>query len=456
MRLAFINPRTITGQITGLVVLSVMIALGLSFAAVLFFLSSARGRLVDGPPPMSFVMIGQLAAAAKSDSEISTIVTNAQRIGLAVTLIPRAQAPGAGRNPAQVSGLAQAAFARLKSAPGMDAVNSDLYLAPDETVRLALRNGSALTFPLPDGPGDVIPDFIMGPLLNTLAIIAVCVLGISLYAARFIAAPLSSFAAAADAVGRAAAEGQSVSERWPHEIAQVARALNDMRARIKGLLDERTYTLTAISHDLRTPLTRMKLRAERVSKLLSDDVLADGMFADIARMEQMLSETLAYLRDDSLTEAPVFVDLPSILQTICTDLSDLGEPVTYDGPERLTYICKPSAITRAITNLVDNAMKYGTQVSVALRWLANKSVQIDVMDNGPGIPHSHRKRVFEPFFRADAARTFNTSEGFGLGLSIVRNVVEDHRGTIDLLACDPHGLDVRIVLPGIAALDSAK
>jgi signal transduction histidine kinase len=294
----------------------------------------------------------------------------------------------------------------------------------------------------------------VGPLFLTLAIIGVCLVGISLYAARFITSPLSSFAAAAYSVGRTSHAETPISERGPQEIARVARALNEMRARIRGLLDERTSILTAISHDLRTPLTRMKLRTERITA--PNSLVTDGMFADIARMEQMLSETLTYLRDDTRTEVTLLVDLPSVLETICTELADLGKAVTYEGPDRLPYRCKPGAMTRAVNNLVDNAVKYGTHVRVSLLVLPDRSVQIDVADDGPGISYTYWDRVFEPFFKADTARGANGNEGFGLGLSIARNVVEDHGGKIELLSSVPHGLRVRITLPPSAAASTTS
>jgi signal transduction histidine kinase len=164
-------------------------------------------------------------------------------------------------------------------------------------------------------------------------------------------------------------------------------------------------------------------------------------------MEQMLMETLSYLRDDARSEPALRVDLPSLLETICIQLADLGKSIAYEGPKMLVYRCQAGSMTRAISNLVDNAVKHGTNVTVILRTLIDGSIQIDVDDDGPGIPYPLRKRVFEPFFKIDNARTSKRTEGFGLGLSIARNVVEAHNGTIELLECVPHGLRVRICLP---------
>jgi len=448
MRLTAFNPKTISGQITALIVLSVVIANGFNILAVYLFLLSNRQAPPGERSPMELVTVAQLAAAAKSDAEITAIIKNAQRIGVSISrLRPDRRAPLVVDN-ASVSNSASASFKHLESARGMEMLQRDLGLGPNGTAILHLSDGSALAFRVP--AGHLLPGLIVGPLVYTLAIIVVCVGGLSLYAAHFITLPLSSFAVAAHSVGRNAGNNQPVSEQGPQEIARVARALNEMSARIRELLDERTGMLTAISHDLRTPLTRMKLRAERLSKTALGDVVAEGMFGDIARMEQMLAEALSYLRDARI-EPLLSVDLPSVLKTICTESADLGEAVAYEGPERLRYCCKLGAVTRAITNLVDNAIKHGTRVTVGLKQLSDKTVQIDVVDDGPGISYSYRNRVFEPFFKADTARTFESNEGFGLGLSIVRNVVEDHAGTIELLQCVPHGLRVRIVLPALDA-----
>ena len=179
------------------------------------------------------------------------------------------------------------------------------------------------------------PNFLAIPAIYALSIAAICVLGLSLYAAYFITAPLSSLAQVAATIGWGQEVRHKVSEKSPVEISRVAHALNEMQSRIQKLLDERTSMLTAISHDLRTPLTRMKLRVEKLMLQYGGVSATKGMLDDIARMEQMLAETISYLRDDTKSEEMVAVDLPSLLQTICTELSDLGKAITYHGPARL-------------------------------------------------------------------------------------------------------------------------
>lgn len=287
---------------------------------------------------------------------------------------------------------------------------------------------------------------VLAPTILTLTIVLVFVTLLSVYAVRWIIAPLSSLAAAARSFGRSPDDGGIVSCSGPREIAQVADALNDMRSRVRALLDERTRMLAAISHDLRTPLTRLRLRAERVS----DQDVREGMLQDITRVAGMLDETLEYLRADVRSERIARVDLPSVVQTICAEFADVGHAVSYDGPAHLTWTGRPNALTRAITNVVENAVKHGSEVTVALRTGHEGYAEIVVADDGPGIPVSLREKVFEPFFKADDARNSADRVGFGLGLSIARDIVEGHGGEIALFDRKPRGLIVRILLPGEA------
>ena len=242
-----------------------------------------------------------------------------------------------------------------------------------------------------------------------------------------------------------------VGETGPREIAQVARALNEMRGRIRSLVDNRTQMLVAIGHDLRTPLTRLRLRAERVG----NEPLREGMLREIAAIDAMIDETLAYFRDDARSEVVSRVDLPSLLQTICTEFADVGYVISYRGPEHFAYCCRVSALARAITNAIENATKHASAVWVTLEILGDGAVEIEIADDGPGIPASMREAVFDPFFKGDAARTTSARTGFGLGLSIARDVVREHGGKIALLDRTPTGLRVRIWLPADGAGCSA-
>jgi signal transduction histidine kinase len=308
------------------------------------------------------------------------------------------------------------------------------------SVLLLFADGSLQVSP---SHGIYLAHFVVVPSVLTVVIVLVFVTLLSVYAVRSITAPLSSVAEAARSFGRSPEDDRVVGREGPREIAQVADALNDMRTRIRRLLDDRTRMLAAISHDLRTPLTRLRLRAERVA----DDELRDGMLREIAQVTRMLDETIDYLREDLRAESATRVDLPSILQTICADFANVGWSVSYEGPARFTWTGRPGPLTRAISNVVDNAVKHGSAVLVALRTQPDGLVQIDVADDGPGIAPALRDKVFEPFFKGDDARNAAGRSGFGLGLSIARDAMKGSGGEIDILERLPRGVIVRMSLP---------
>lgn len=253
-------------------------------------------------------------------------------------------------------------------------------------------------------------------------------------------APLMRFAQAAERVGLDV-HTPPFPEQGPAQLKRAIRAFNEMQVRLQRLLTDRTLMLGAISHDLRTPLTRLRLRVE--TDRVADD--RPKMLADIETMESMLTSTLSFVRGVDDAEASETVDLDLTLQTVCDLVSDLGGEVLYEGPARCKYRCKPQAMMRALTNVVANAAKYGDCVAVALRRDAQGYV-IEIADDGPGIPAAEKGKVFEPFYRSASARD-RDSEGMGLGLSIARSIVLSHGGAIELEDVTPHGLRVRIVLP---------
>ncbi|KAA6476800.1 HAMP domain-containing protein [Agrobacterium rhizogenes] len=233
---------------------------------------------------------------------------------------------------------------------------------------------------------------------------------------------------------------QIFAERGTVEIVSLARALNGMRNRIRLMVDGRTRMLRGISHDVRTPLTRLRLRTER----MQDGALREALLVDIDHIDGLLAESLNYLRDEYATEEVERVDVASILQTVCSDFSDVGFEVKYEGPNKFIANCRPLSITRAVTNLCDNAVKFATTVTVQLQ-RNEAGFSISVTDDGPGISEDLREKVFEPFFKGDQSR--NVQTGFGLGLSIVADIAHSHHGSVTLLPHQPHGLIVRIMVP---------
>jgi signal transduction histidine kinase len=254
-------------------------------------------------------------------------------------------------------------------------------------------------------------------------------------------APLSSFARAAEdfSLNGAAAP---LPERGPEEIRSVAKALNRLRERITTLIDDRTKMLAAISHDLRTPITRMRLRAE----FIEDETHRSRMLRDLEQMRSMLEAVLSFLRNDRKLESMTLVDIASTLQLVTDQFADMGHKVAYDGPEHAMATVRPDDLHRSVTNLVENAVRYGAEATIRLR-VSPDTATIEVEDDGPGISDTRKEIMLEPFVRGDDARNMDEAAGFGLGLSIARTIALAHHGALSLNDRQPHGLIVRIQLP---------
>jgi signal transduction histidine kinase len=284
------------------------------------------------------------------------------------------------------------------------------------------------------------PTFLAAFLLMTVAAAVLIILG-----ARRLVAPIATLAAAADALGRDV-NAPPMAENGPTEIARAAHAFNTMAGRIRRFVADRTFLLTAIGHDLRTPITRMKLRAEFVE----DDELRETLLRDLDELEAMVTATLAFGRDVAGGEAPVKLDLAELLQTILDEATDmnpeLAEQITYKGPDHYTFQGRLIALKRALSNLIGNAIAYGDGVEATLVPPGGGNVQIILRDFGPGVPEDQRERLFEPFFRMEESRNRQTG-GIGLGLPIARNVVRAHGGDVTLANHKDGGLVVTVTLP---------
>ena len=315
-------------------------------------------------------------------------------------------------------------------------------LAPDGEARrlgIALPDGAMISGNIQ--PEQRRPPFMGSPWMTTLlfAVISVTLLG--LWAARALTAPLSSFAKAAESFSLNGAAAP-LPERGPEEIRSVAKALNRMRERITGLIDDRTKMLAAISHDLRTPITRMRLRSE----FIEDETHRSRMLSDLDQMRSMLESVLSFLRNDRKLEAMTLVDIASTLQLVTDQFGDMGRKVSYDGPPHAMATVRPDDLLRSVTNLVENAVRFGAEATIRLR-TAPDVVTIDVEDDGPGISDAQKNNMLEPFVRGDDARNMDDASGFGLGLSIANAIVLAHGGALSLHDRQPHGLVVRIQLP---------
>ncbi|MBW5437714.1 HAMP domain-containing protein [Bradyrhizobium canariense] len=316
-----------------------------------------------------------------------------------------------------------------------------VQLAPDGTARrvgVQLPDGTVVAGPVESGQR---PWFWRAPWLVTLmtAFISISVLGV--WAARALAAPLSSFAKAAENFSLDG-EAEPLPERGPVEIRAVARALNRMHERIARLMSDRTKMLAAISHDLRTPITRLRLRAE----FIEDEGNRKRMLVDLDQMRSMLESVLSLLRNDRKIEAVTLVDIASTLQLIADQFGDMGHIVHYEGPVSATAAARPDDLHRGVTNLVENAVRFGAEVTIRLD-VSGTILIVDVEDDGPGISDARKQEMLEPFVRGDDARTMDESTGFGLGLSIARAIAIAHGGDLSLHDREPHGLIVRMRLP---------
>ncbi|MBA1302545.1 ATP-binding protein [Pseudomonas carnis] len=259
-------------------------------------------------------------------------------------------------------------------------------------------------------------------------------------ATRQLAKPLQRFASAARRFG-GDLRAPPIDIEGPDEIRQATIAFNTMQAQIQHFIGERTQMLAAISHDLRAPLTRIRLRCEFMEDLDHQHKL----IRDVEEMQSMINAALAFFRDDTVLEHSTAFDLSELLQTIIDDYRDQQPVVDFRGPPHLVYHGRPLALKRVVVNLLENAAKYARHPSIALS-VDDQRVRIEVSDEGPGIPEADLERVFDPFFRLETSRNRNTG-GVGLGLSAARAIVREQGGELSLSNRRDSGLAARVELP---------
>ena len=275
--------------------------------------------------------------------------------------------------------------------------------------------------------------------LGSFAVLSAGVLLAAILLVRSFGSPLRTLAAAAESVGQGAPV--HVREEGAGDLRHVARAFNAMQTRITDLLTTRTHALAAVSHDLRTPLARLRLRAG----LVDDDETREALEQDLDEMTGMLDSLLAYLGGRQESETPRLTDLATMCMTVVNAAVDAGAHATYRGPERLAVHIRVSSVKRALENLVQNALIYGERADVSLLRIRDRVI-LRVDDTGPGIPESQRARVLEAFERLDDARARNTA-GLGLGLSIVNRVAQQEGGEFILANKPTGGLRAELRLP---------
>ncbi|MCG6942201.1 MAG: HAMP domain-containing protein [Thiohalocapsa sp.] len=277
-------------------------------------------------------------------------------------------------------------------------------------------------------------------LLLMLVILLAGVTALSLLAVRWIVRPLDRLREAADALGRDI-HRPPLEETGPLEVVETARAFNTMQRRISRFVEDRARILAAVSHDLKTPLTRIRLRAD----LLEDEVLGAKIRRDLDDMQRMVDATLDFMRGTESREETRPLDLMALLESLCDDAAEAGQQVVLRGRVVTPYHGRPLALKRCIGNLLDNALRYGGSAEVSVRD-SDKGVTLSVADQGPGIPEGAMGKVFEPFFRLEASRA-RRSGGTGLGLGIARNIARAHGGDLVLKHRPGGGLIAELRLP---------
>jgi signal transduction histidine kinase len=276
--------------------------------------------------------------------------------------------------------------------------------------------------------------------LLSMGLMAIIILAVAVWVVRRVTAPLASLSAAAERLG-SDLNAPPIPESGTIETRKASHAFNVMQARLRALIENRTRILAAISHDLRTPLTLLRLRAESVENAPE----REKMLATIAEMESMLAATLQFARDEAKGEPRRRTDVTALLASVVDDMADAGLPVSMDSAEPLITECQPAALKRALANLLDNAVKYGKKARATIRSMP-EAVEITINDEGPGIPDDELTRVFEPFYRVEASRNRGTG-GIGLGLAIALSVVQAHGGQITLSNRPEGGLRACVTLP---------
>ena len=281
------------------------------------------------------------------------------------------------------------------------------------------------------------------PLLST-GLMALAILIIVILSVRRITRPLRALSTAAEQLGR----GESLpplAESGPEEVRRTTQAFNAMQQRLTRFVQDRTRMLAAIGHDLRTPITSLRLRAEFVE----DPETRQKILDTLDEMTRMTEAAIRFARDDAAAEATRRVDLTALIQSLVDDLADQGHDATFTpaggAPEKLDYSCRPTALRRVLQNLIDNALRYAGHARVSLAVTADQ-ILITVDDSGPGIPEEKLEQVFEPFVRLEESRSQDTG-GVGLGLAIARSIAHAHGGELCLENRREGGLRATLSLP---------
>jgi signal transduction histidine kinase len=433
------------GSLFGRVALILFLGLAAAHTLSFWLVTAERGLAMRG------MMVSYLARDVASSVAILERVPAAERAGWLPRLerrsyrfrldVPVGGAPSNAALAEPVTRAIAAALAPPREVSAVDVGKSEAGAA-GTALRLQLRlaDGTPLSVDLAEPRLDISP-WVLAVLAAQLALLG----GLSWLAVRLATRPLQQLAEAADALGPAQA-ATPLPEQGPREVARAAIAFNAMQERIRTHLEERMRILAAVSHDLQTPITRLRLRAE----LMEDAALRSKLLADLAEMQALVEEGVSYARSaQAIREQPCAVDLRALLDSLACDYADAGQPVRLlDGPGGIIRT-RPHALRRLVGNLVDNALKFAGAAEIAVAHSAHGAIGISVLDRGPGIPPGELQAVLQPFYRLETSRSRETG-GTGLGLAIAQQLAQALGGQLVLAAREGGGLQARLELPAEA------
>lgn len=462
-------PESLFGRLVGVLIVGLVLAQGLSA----WINWAERDRVLlqaAGLQPAQRVADIVRLLDSLDDSERARIVRILNTPPLVVTLdrqpLPESDGRNAGPRASMFSAMLRAALGdgrelrvATRSAPAQSAADNALWagrhemmmgrpeaggpghmFAPGGTLlvtQVQLNDGRWVTF------DTVLPREAAGlpaRLLLTLGVVLATVLALSFIAVRWLSRPLQTLAEAAEALGKNI-HRPPLSENGPTEVRRAAQAFNTMQSRLARYIDDRTQVLAAMSHDLKTPLTRLRLRAE----LLDDDETRQRFEKDLGEMQAMVTDALSALRGLDGPAESVPVDMVALLESLQADNEELGRSVEIEGHADAPLAGDPARLRRCVANLVENAVVYGRRARIRVEDSA-KALTLRIRDDGPGIPEDMLERVFDPFFRLENSRSRDTG-GTGLGLSIARNIARAAGGDVSLHNAPEGGLEALLLLP---------
>ena len=424
------TPRSLFARVTLIIVVGLAIAQLLTFAAIRYERGMALRELmmtgIERDIASSIAILDHLPAAER-EGWLDRLERRNYRFMLAGGV--------AGPQPASEQSQAFAA-AIVNALHPFEVVKVVQAGADDLRIQVKLTDGSPVIV-YARRVGMPVSNWVLWVLVLQLAVLAVC----AWFAVRLVTRPLARLAKAADELGPDL-KGRELEEEGPSEVAHAARAFNAMQRRIAGYMAERVEILAAISHDLQTPITRMRLRTDMMDN--EKDQLKFRQ--DLDAMHALVKEGVTYAKTlHGATEPPCRVDADALLESRVADYEDAGQQVHLEGRIGGPIVTRPNALRRIIVNLVDNALKFGSEVRMRVRVDAGRLV-VAITDNGPGIPPDQLEAVLKPFYRVESSRNRSTG-GTGLGLAIAHQLATAMGAELSLHNRDEGGLEARVAMP---------